>query len=210
MIIDPNILSERLRSTLPGQQAQYEMASLRRKLELIDFENLRDYKESAVCLLLRPTDKTTYFYLIERAVYDGVHSGQIAFPGGKKDEIDKDLNETALRELHEETGLKLDANAILGSLSRLYIPPSNFMVFPVVAWIEHSPSFQINIREVQTILEVEIGDLLSQDTLKETIVEVGGIKIKTPYFKLRGKIVWGATAMILNEFRTIISSFQFQ
>ena len=200
-------LRQSLLQPLPGKNVQYEMASMFRRNEIPALESITGFKESAVCILLYEKDGEIVFPLIERVVYEGVHSGQIAFPGGKKDETDSDLKITALRELHEETGIKVDKENVAGQLSQLYIPPSNFMVFPFVASLHQPPQFQISEFEVQQVVECSLSELLNDAIIKETIVTVSnGLKIKTPYFDIQGKIVWGATAMILNELKSIIRS----
>ncbi|MDP2386238.1 MAG: CoA pyrophosphatase [Bacteroidota bacterium] len=200
-------LRKSLLQPLPGKNVQYEMASMFRRNEILALESITGFKESAVCILLYEKDGEIVFPLIERVVYDGVHSGQIAFPGGKKDETDPDLKITALRELHEETGIKVDEENVAGQLSQLYIPPSNFMVSPFVASLHQPPQFQISEFEVQQVVECSLSELLNDAIIKETIVTVAnGLKIKTPYFDIRGKVVWGATAMILNELKFIIRS----
>src|ERR1700741_2010680 len=96
-------LRQSLTQPLPGRDIQYKMASMFRKLETPDIESIKGFRESAICILLSEKDGEIVFPLIERMVYEGVHSGQIAFPGGKKDDTDTDLQTTALRELWEET-----------------------------------------------------------------------------------------------------------
>jgi 8-oxo-dGTP pyrophosphatase MutT (NUDIX family) len=204
-----SLLQQHLAQPLPGKDVQYRMASAFRRNELPDYDNIKDYRESAVCIALFEQNERIVFILIERPVYEGVHSGQIAFPGGKKDPTDPDLLFTALRELYEEVGVRIQEEAVIGSLSKLYIPPSNFMVYPYVAILPFIPTYQLNAREVRQVLEVDIEELMDENIIKETTIDVGGgLKVKTPYFEIRGKVVWGATAMILNELKYIISSFQ--
>lgn len=202
------LLRNSFASPLPGPDIQYKMASAFRKSEIPDIDSVSNFKESAVCVLIYEREEKLMFPLIERMVYQGVHSGQIAFPGGKRDAADNNLQETALRELFEETGIQIGSEQVVGKLSRLYIPPSNFMVYPFVAVTEQEPVFRPDSREVQQILEVPFEEFLDESIVKETVLEVNGYKIKTPYFDIRGKIVWGATAMILNELKHIIVSFQ--
>ena len=134
-------LRQSLLQPLPGKNVQYEMASMFRRNEMPALESITGFKESAVCILLYEKDGEIVFPLIERVVYDGVHSGQISFPGGKKDETDPDLKITALRELHEETGIKVDEENVAGQLSQLYIPPNKFFVFPFFFPFDLPPHF---------------------------------------------------------------------
>lgn len=208
-------LKEELSKTLPGKDVQYQMASSRRVKEIPNLSKIKDYRESAVCILLYQDNDKIYFPLIEREVYAGVHSGQIALPGGKKDASDTDLIHTALRELHEEVGITNKQVEVIGTLTQVYIPPSNFLVQPVIAISSELPDFILNQREVQSIIPFSLHELLNDELVKETYIELEkGLKIKTPYFDVRGRILWGATAMILNELKHVLktsSSFsQFQ
>ena len=128
-----NLLKARLKSPLPGEDTQYLMAPVSRlKAEQLPKENYNP-KKSAVLVLLFPEDETIKTVLIKRPVYDGVHSGQVAFPGGKFDDIDIELKQTALRETFEEIGVQSAEIEIIGQLTDLYINPSNFLVSPFIA-----------------------------------------------------------------------------
>jgi len=200
-------LSQQLQLNLPGKEVQYQMASNMRAMEIPNLNEIKDYKESAVCILLYQQDDTIYFPLIERVVYKGVHSGQIALPGGKKDETDSDLIQTALRELEEEIGVSHTHLEVVGKLTQVYIPPSNFLVNPIVAITHQLPDFILNPTEVQSVIPLSLSELLDDKLIKETHLELEkGLKIKTPYFDVRGKVLWGATAMILNELKHILKS----
>lgn len=198
-------LKQRLQLPLPGIKAQWEMAHVNR--EKLKHEDLHpsDYRNSAVLILLIQRDDRLHIPLTERHTYNGAHSGQISFPGGKFEEGDATLEQTALRESEEEIGLK-EGIDLLGKLSPLYIPVSKFMVHPFIGIIDHSRvNYAINVNEVKTIIELPVNDLLLPDLVKETFVEPApGIKFKTPYFDVEGRIVWGATAMILNEFKHLL------
>lgn len=200
-------LSEQLKLNLPGKEVQYQMASSRRIKEIPNLNEIKDYKESAVCILLYQQENTIYFPLIERVVYKGVHSGQMALPGGKKDETDSDLIQTALRELEEEIGVSPMHIEVVGRLTQVYIPPSNFLVNPIIAITHQVPEFILSPTEVQSVIPFSLSELLDDTLIKETHIELEkGLKIKTPYFDVRGKVLWGATAMILNELKHILKS----
>jgi len=200
-------LKEELGKTLPGKDVQYQMASSRRVKEIPNLSEIKDYRESAVCILLYQDNDKIFFPLIEREVYEGVHSGQIALPGGKKDASDPDLIHTALRELHEEVGVANNQLEVIGTLTQVYIPPSNFLVQPVIAISRDLPDFILNQREVQSIIPFSLHELLNDELVKETHIELEkGLKIKTPYFDVRGRILWGATAMILNELKHVLKT----
>lgn len=200
-------LKERLNKPLPGIETQYEMAPVTRARFDVNTLDPNSYKKSAVVLLLHHINGSTYIPLIKRHEYDGKHSNQVGLPGGKFDEHDTSLMETALRELDEEIGINKHDVKILGALTPLYIPVSNFYVEPFIAVYERDIiDFNIDEREVKQLIQLDI-ELLKQDTLieKEGIVSGEGYKLKTPYFKVEGEIIWGATAMILNEFKKLIT-----
>lgn len=160
---------------------------------------------SAVMMLIYNKNNQAHFTLIERPTYDGVHSGQIAFPGGSKDPEDKSLQQTALRELFEEVGVK-DNVKIIGSLSEVYIPPSKFLVTPYVGTLDYTPSFKKDDFEVESIIEVPLSIIFDDSIVKNGNVSVGknGMKMKVPYFDIFGHMVWGATAIMLSEFKAIM------
>lgn len=200
-----DVLREKLQLPLPGIDAQYEMAPVTRKRYPINSLEPGSYRQSAVAILLYEKDQQIHLPLTKRHAYEGKHSGQISFPGGKHDVIDDSLMHTALRELREETGIKGELE-VLGKLTPIYIPVSNFYVEPYIIWHgESDVQFEPDTREVKQLIEVEL-ELLKDDTIlvPEGMVSGDGYQLKTPYFEVRGEIVWGATAMILNEFRKLI------
>jgi 8-oxo-dGTP pyrophosphatase MutT (NUDIX family) len=199
-------LKTNLQKPLPGLEAQFEMAHVKREKVLADSLEAEEYRPSAVLILLYPNNKQhTSLLLIERMTYNGHHSGQIALPGGKAEPSDEDLKATALREFFEETGSDTTP-VIIGKLTPVYIPVSRFMVQPFVSYVSQKPSFSPNNYEVNTLIEWEINQLLNPETIKETTIEVTlGTNLKTPYFDVQGKVLWGATAMMLNELKHILS-----
>ncbi len=204
-----NALKEALAEPLPGADAQFVMASLDRAYYRFNPAELKGYREGAVCIFLSKKDGELFIPLIQRMPYQGIHSGQISLPGGKIDETDADFYESALRELHEEIGLSCRKDNVLGTLTDIYIPPSNFLVHPVVAFNTEAIDYNLNEREVASVLEFKLKDLMNDNIVSETTIDVRGMKIKTPYFNVQGQILWGATAMILNEFKTLLSSPRF-
>ena len=176
----------------------------REKLKHEDL-NPNDYKSSAVLLLLIKRNNDFYIPLTERHDYAGVHSGQVSFPGGKFEDSDETLEKTALRECNEEIGI-LNHIEIVGQLTPVYIPVSRFMVNPFVGILNDDEiNYGVNEVEVKNILELSLNDLMLPELIKHTVVEpMPGMKLKTPYFDVQGKIVWGATAMILNEFKHLL------
>lgn len=200
-------LKQRLELPLPGIEVQFEMAHVNRAKMKREDLHPTEFRDSAVLILLIQKENGFYIPLTERPTYDGAHSGQVSFPGGKFDEADITLEQTALRECFEEIGLK-DNIEVLGELSHLYIPVSKFMVHPFVGIInERDVNYDLNPNEVKDIIELSLDELLLPHLVKETIVEPApGHKFKTPYFDVEGRIVWGATAMILNEFKHLLQS----
>ena len=189
---------------LPGEAAHIEIAPYRSK-RFNAIQNNPRY--AAVLIHLYPIKNKTYFTLIKRTKYDGAHSGQIALPGGKVEKEDSDSTDTALREAREETNITSENLRIIGELTKIYIPPSNFYVTPVLALNYARPNYILEKNEVETILEVKISELLDSKNILNTDIKLGnGKTLNTPCFKLVNEIVWGATAMILNELKLIIQS----
>lgn len=197
-----NTLTAQLNKPLEGMKAHMEMAHFSRVFP--DKAEVVNYKSSAVIVLLYPNqNKETCILLIERSTYEGHHSGQIALPGGKREPADLDLQATALREFFEETGSS-DTPNVIGKLSEVYIPVSKFIVQPYVAFLNKRPDFFINDLEVYKLIEWELHDLLEQQTTDTTTITVGNKNIVTPYYMVEDKILWGATAMIINELKHVI------
>ncbi len=185
---------------LPGKIGQLTMSPL--PVDESRFGNpLRaDHRKGAVMMLFYPDGKNCFVPFIKRQPYDGVHSGQISFPGGKMDPEDKNLEQTALRETEEEIGVLHKDIRILGKLSDLYIPPSNFLVSPYIGYMEEKPAFQPDPFEVNRIIECSFPYLLDKKIRKRGAVSLStGQKVVAPYFEIDNELVWGATAMILGE-----------
>ena len=200
------LLEARLKEPLPGRQAQLKMSSLARLRELEDHFSTSDAIQSGVLILLYPVSGQTRLVLMLRPEYAGVHSGQISLPGGKFEEGDDSLVHTALREAQEEIGADPCQIRILGQLTGLYIPPSNFMVTPVVGYQESRPEFKADPKEVAKIIELDMEDLLDQrNMMVKTITVRSGLTLQAPSFCIEGNIIWGATAMILSELREIVA-----
>lgn len=157
----------------------------------------------AVLLVLFESNNKIQFPLIRRPIYDGLHSGQMAFPGGKYEKTDSDLIATALRETQEEIGIDPNLINILGTLSPLYIPITNMEILPVVGYVKIKPQFILNNFEVDELFEVDISDFLSSETKKKENWNLRGNRVDVPYYYLEKQKVWGATAMILSEFEQI-------
>lgn len=197
-----NQLKYKLAEKLPGIDSHIKMAPEHRAEELFKINpNDLNPRLSAVLIILFHEDGKLKIVFIRRSEYVGIHSGQIAFPGGRYEESDKELKTTALREVEEEIGIKTDTVDILGHLTDLYIPPSNFMVRAFVGYVNEKPVFNINEREVQEVLVLNYEHFKHPDVIKvrEFKTHNSTRLTKAPYFDVEGAIIWGATAMILTE-----------
>jgi 8-oxo-dGTP pyrophosphatase MutT (NUDIX family) len=198
-------LTKRLSGPLPGLSAHLKMASPSRLKWLMEGMNWSKAKRSGVLILLYPDDGITKIVLIQRPDYEGMHGGQVSLPGGKREESDTDLVDTALRETQEELGIPSHSVHVIGKLSELYIPPSNYLVLPVVGFTHDRPSFKPDPVEVKEIIEVDIDQLFDPHfrTIKE--IRVKGFTLSAPCYTVNGAMIWGATAMILAELAEVIS-----
>lgn len=205
MLYQPHLielLKSRLQQPLPGEVAQYRMApSYRPKLTRQDIEPLHP-RQSAVLVLMYPRSNELHLVFTKRKVYKGVHSGQMSFPGGKVEPSDTDFTETALREAQEEVGVNPRNLQLLGSLSELYIPPSNFLVYPTVAFCDSDVCFVPQVEEVEEIVEIPVSFFMDAANVKMNaeITLYDGMRIKAPAYVYESHIIWGATAIMLSEF----------
>jgi 8-oxo-dGTP pyrophosphatase MutT (NUDIX family) len=192
-------LENRLRKPLPGKDAQYKMApSYRADLsdEAIDKLNPR---LSAVLVLFYPIDNEWHLVFTQRRQYVGVHSGQISFPGGKQ-ELGETLEQTAIREAFEEVGVGANDFRLVNPLSKLYIPPSNFLVYPHAAIAEEKPMFKKDDYEVESVVEIPISFFLNPESRTKTKINIHkDYQYEVPAFIYDGKVIWGATAIIISE-----------
>lgn len=197
-------------ATLLGVEAHLKMAPQDRKLALenTDFKNVTP-KLASVLMLLYPKDKQAHLVLILRNSYEGVHSSQVAFPGGKVEQTDASYQQTALRETFEEIGIAEHQIEIIRDFSEIYIPPSNFKVFPFLGISHNELQFIPNEREVVKIIELPMAAFL-QDSILEirTIATAYNPQLEVPGFNIDNHFVWGATAMILSELRVVILDLQ--
>jgi len=129
------------------------------------------------------------------------HAGQIALPGGRIEKGETAL-ETALRETSEEIGISSDQIEILGSLSELYVQVSRFQIHPFVGWLDKKPNFEINKNEVEKTISFPVK--LIENSFEEVELNTFSGKLKVPCVQFEGEILWGATAMILSEFRDVL------
>lgn len=167
----------------------------------IDFELLQP-KQAAVMMLVYPKNDLAHLVLIQRNAYPGVHSSQIAFPGGKIDPADTDFAAAAFRETFEEVGILPAQIELVRSFSEVYIPPSNFMVYPFLGISVQELSFTADPAEVAGIIELPLSEFLNDENVVLQNMDTSYSKsIDVPSFKLQGYFVWGATAMMLSELK---------
>jgi 8-oxo-dGTP pyrophosphatase MutT (NUDIX family) len=197
-------LQERLLLPLPGGDAHEPF----RAHPIGDVRPLFDHaiapKPGGVIILLFEDEGILKFPLIKRAEYAGTHSGQVSLPGGKAEPGENSI-QTALRECEEEIGVDRNSLTVLGHLSDFFVMPSNFMVTPVIATAGQRPVFKPDPYEVARILEGDISSIIRDDAMKQKEILVAGkYKMMAPHFEIDGEVVWGATAMMLNELRLIL------
>lgn len=191
---------------LPGHDDFLKLAGYKRT----DIEAARSKdpapKESAVLALFYAKDGEPYTLLMLRPKYDGVHSGQVAFPGGRKEEGDSDLQAAALREFREETGASTSGIRIVGSITPVYIPPSRSLVTPFIGVADSLGAVDPDPREVAQLIEAPLRLLLRDDIFghREQHLPLVDRVVNVPYFDVMGHVVWGATAMMLAELRELL------
>jgi len=204
-----NKIKLKLKDPLPGEDVQYLMAPVNRGKYNLQALKKENFKPGAVMIVICIDEAGNFFIpLTQRYTYDGAHSGQVSLPGGKFDDADINLTNTALRECYEEIGIAANQIEILGCLSPLFIPVSKFLVQPVVGFCgDKNISFKKDKREVKKIVRLFLTDLMNEKINKRGLIEIKmGEEIKAPYFEVEGLSVWGATAMILNEFKFVLKT----
>lgn len=195
-----NRLKSNLTKPLPGLTVQYEMAPVTRMEQLVYNNNTMPPRKSAVMALLYPENDEAMMVLMKRVEDESVHSGQISFPGGQAEPFDVDATATALRETEEELGIDKELINVIGKLTPVYISPSNFNVIPFVGFMNDKPVFHINKEEVDRVITVSVSGLLAPGSKVTRKVTTSYVKeLEVPCFLVDGEILWGATAMMINE-----------
>lgn len=199
-----NDLEKRLREPLPGPAAHEIMRAVPVGKKIPAFAHKTPPRPGSVLILLYPDSNRIMFPLIKRSNYLGLHSGQVSFPGGKA-EGGEDIVETALRECNEEIGIDKGEVKVIGKLSNFFVIPSNFIVTPVVGFVSSKPALVADPVEVAKILHADIESILPDTAMLEKEIIAGqSYQMMAPHFEIENEVVWGATAMMLNEFRTVL------
>lgn len=194
------------KQNLIGEEAHQKMSPPER-LAFINEHDPATFnpRKAAVLMLFYPKDGETHLVLIVRNAYPGVHSSQIGFPGGKVESFDVSLRATALRETQEEIGVSPEKVEVVKSFSELYIPPSNFVVFPFLGYSREELIFTPDPREVFGIIELPLIDFLDDANFTTQLMETSYMKeVELPVFKFGDKVVWGATGMMLSELKEVL------
>lgn len=194
---------------LPGETAQLKMSPpYRQALLKMNEQVIKNSKKAAVMALFYPNiNNETHVVLIKRKTYKGVHSAQFGFPGGKVERSDGSMMYTALRETEEEIGIPKHAISNIKALTELYIPPSNFTVFPYFGTLLKTPMFVKQETEVAAIVEVSLQDFLNEKVVSSMLVKTSyNIEVEVPAYNLNGNMVWGATAMMLSEIKELLNT----
>lgn len=209
--MDFNIFEQRISKIkdlpLPGEASHYKMAPEIRIRELLEGKiRKKNPRKAAVLALFYPSfENSTQLLCILRKTYNGVHSNQVGFPGGKAELEDEDLEATALRETHEEVGVHPSDVKVIREISEIYIPPSNFEVQPYIGLYNEPRPFVIQETEVERFIEISLTDFLKESNVVTKKLSTSYAKqIEVPAFELNGYIVWGATAMMLSEIKELL------
>lgn len=192
-------LSQLLGQGPPGHEAQNSMSIGNRIPPSEEELNRLNARRAGVMALLFESKSEWHTVLIRRPSYPGVHSNQIAFPGGKVEKEDASYLHAALRETEEEVGVEPSRIHVLGALSPLYIPPSNFMVHPYVGVLDGPSAWRPEEKEVAEVIEMPLKYILTEDLRVEELVQTKYGKWKVPAYKFQGHVIWGATGMMLAE-----------
>jgi 8-oxo-dGTP pyrophosphatase MutT (NUDIX family) len=191
-------LEKRLKRPLPGLKAQMKMMTDPRPGNRV-YDEVEDTSiKAGVLVLLYPWRKHLYLVLTRRTDRVDFHQAQISFPGGRQEEGETS-EQTALREAHEEIDVPPVSMRILGRLTPLYIPPSNYCIYPIVATVNKRPDFKPSMHEVAEVIEVPLDHVLDPKNIRKEKWSIGKDEILVPFYSFKEHKIWGATAMVLAE-----------
>jgi len=197
-------LQDCLKRELPGPGAQQLMAPSVRPPGLAGFDGSNP-RSSGVMILLFPSENGMSTVFILRTA-GGPHGGQISLPGGKQEDIDTDLIQTAKRETFEEVGVDAGVIREIGVLTPLYVPHSNYIIQPVIGYVGSRPEFIPDGKEVADVIVAPLSELYNPENRRTMTLYRLGAEIVAPYYEVAGHRIWGATAMIMSEFERVITS----
>jgi len=203
-----DLLAKRLLEPLPGVEA-HQLMYPRKGARVDEAQDTSNARLSSVAILLFETENVLQFLVIQRAEYDGTHSGQIAFPGGKWEQTDTSLLATALRECEEEIGVTEAELTYVGKLTDVFTVVSSFIIEPhIFHWKNPHNQFTVSEREVAAVYSLSVADLLDEKAIEyHNIPLKNGITLKeVPHFALGEVKIWGATALILSELKLVFQS----
>ena len=187
---------------LPGEESHQKMRVIYDQSIELPFSKINS-TQAAVLILLYLADNEIYFFLTKRTDELKHHKGQISLPGGTQEGNEK-LIDTALRETQEEIGINKTSISIIGTITPLFVPVTGFMIYPFIGYSLNKLNPKPDPVEVATIFSVNISDLLNKENRTTEQRNIRGYDVQVPYFKLNDYQVWGATSMILSEFRDLI------
>lgn len=197
-------LEQRLKLPLPGPEAHEPLRAISSGIIKPKFDHISPPKPGGVLILLYEEEGVIKFPLTQRPDYPGTHGGQISLPGGRAEQ-DEDIIHTALREGEEEIGVSRSKVKVIGQLSNFFVIPSNFIVTPVIGYLEELPQFTPDPKEVVRIMKGRLDHLVRADAIRtKEIIAAKIYPMMAPHFEIEGEVVWGATAMILNELRVVL------
>lgn len=200
-------LKQLLSQPLPGYRSHMKMAPESRLEELKQHKPTPESaKKSAVMILFFHDADVLKMVMIRRSLYVGIHSGQIAFPGGRYEETDASIEHTAYREIEEEIGIERTKIEPLGRMSDIYVPPSNFLISIFVGYLSEKPVYRIDEREVSEVIELDFAELLNPQiiTNKSFYVPSSGQSFPAPCYATSKCDIWGASAMVISELKDIL------
>lgn len=203
------LLRAQMQKGLPGVQAHRIMAPSSRPVLSFAEENYPEAKKAGVLVLCFPDIMGISTVLMQRTVSGGTHSGQVSFPGGRIEAFDSGSSAAALRETEEEIGVAPSLVHLVGKLSDIYIPPSNFFVFPWLGYALQKPAFRPEGKEVDALIEMPLEILLDPDRKGVDSLQRGEDVIRAPFYEIASHHVWGATAIILSEIEFLLRAINY-
>lgn len=200
-------LPGRLQAEKPGLAAQLRFSPQPPPSSLTYQEVQDTCLKAAVLILIYQKDRRPHLVFIHRTDLGHHHQNQISFPGGGR-QPEESIEQTALREAREELGVATEKIIIAGQLTPLYVQPSNYCVFPVVAVSRNKPNFKPNPREVAAVIEVPLSHLLDENNIDCETWFLRGRQVRVPFYQYEKYKIWGATAMILSELLELLGDLK--